>query len=202
KGIIGLAVMASFFSLSAAAGTDVTKDGSVNLSIAAERYDQPTLSVGLNSPTLGVYYDFAEEKFKTVQGQGLNVKLHNPSASFDSLKLKVASWSQNGHKLKLGSDFVPYDFYLGTYAGSAGTYKVPQAADQNAPFTGMVNALTDAELGAAGLGDFIGVVGGAQVDINATTMISLESTAAATQEGLYTDTAKLFVQTTWANYGS
>ena len=200
KSFIGLVVMASSF---LAHAEDVTKQGSVAFSIAAERLDVPTLTVGIGSPVLGLYFDFAEHKFKTSQPMGLNIAAHNPSATFSALQLRLASVTANDHKLKSGANVSPYNFYMGTSGGSIGTYKVPHSTSHQDPFSGL-SELTSAELAMANLRVFDGLFGSRDVNVSATTYVSLESESADSSltDGSYTDTASLYVQTTWKEYAA
>ena len=200
KSIISLAVIASSFFTHAAVAADETMSDSVSFGISAERRDVPTLSVGLGQP-LDVYFDFGENKFKTIQPLGLNIELHNPSATFDSLDVVVASVTGNGHKLKGPKDSA-YSFYMANNASgtSVGTYKVPQGTSNQDPFSGLT-ALTSDELAKAGLGVFNGLVN-QEVDVRTTAYLSLESDAADTTltDGVYVDNASFYMQTTWKNY--
>ncbi|WP_429234466.1 hypothetical protein [Aeromonas salmonicida] len=201
-------VVASTLSFGASAA-DETKQDFVGINLSAEKYDLPTLSVGVGGSPLKVAFDFAQDKFITLQGLPLNVLMHNPSASFDSFKLSIASYSANSHQLtgRDNNEKVPYNFYLGTNIGP-NNYKVAQTLSESDPFSGPGAAavLDDAtKLSTAGLGAFIPLlssVAATEQNINTSTTLSLTSDEApgTLKDDTYLDTAKLFVSGTWANY--
>jgi len=199
KSIIGLAVVASSFFVHA----DEIRTDKVDFSLAAERSDLPTLTVGAGGAPMKLYFDFVDHKFKTIEPMALNIALHNPDAAFTGLQLKLASVTANGHALTAGNKKSVYDFYMGSKAGSDGTFMVPHGNSASEPFTG-VSPLTSAELGMANLGAFDGVSGGHSNDIIATTYVSLESTSGddTLTDDTYSDNASLHVQTNWVGYAA